>query len=78
MEEEQISAMYSSWRNSKKNINIIVSKLPNENGWIGQCDSEFGFVKYGDTHAQVVDRMRTELSKRGFEVGNLPEVFGII
>ena len=77
MQEEQREAMYNAWRNNKKNIDISVTKLPNENGWIGQCKSEFGFVKYGDTNIQVVDRMRTELAKRGCEVGNLPEVMGI-
>jgi len=77
MQEEQRGAMYNAWRNSKKNIDIDVKELETKDGWIGTCRSEFGFVKYGDTHIQVVDRMRTELAKRGCEVGNLPEVMGI-
>lgn len=76
-EEEQREAMYNAWRNSKKIVEIDVKKLCKNKGWVGTCKTEFGFVKYGDTRIQVIDRMRMELYKRGYEVGNLPEVMGI-
>ena len=77
MKEEQRKSMYNAWRGKKNNIEIDVKELETKDGWIGTCRTEFGFVKYGDTHIQVVDRMRIELAKLGCEVGNLPEVMGI-
>lgn len=70
---------YNGWRNSRKLIDIEVNELiSDDNGsWIGKCIDTYGFVKYGDTKIQVIDRMRTELHRRGYDVGNLPEVMGI-
>lgn len=68
---------YNGWRDSKKFIDIEVNELIPDGGWIGKCKDKLGFVKYGDTKLQVIDRMRTQLSKLGYEVGNLPEVMGI-
>lgn len=77
MDEDQRSSIFNTWRKSKKLVNIDVKKMPNECDWIGSCRTNFGFVKYGESHIQTVNMMITELSKRGCEVGNLPDVIGI-
>jgi hypothetical protein len=77
MSEDIRETHYNAWRNNKKFVDISVTELDTKDGWVGQCKGTFGFVRYGDTHSVVVSMMRTELTKRGYEVGNLPEVMGI-
>jgi len=62
---------------SKETIDIKITKLDSEDGWIGQCKMKFVFVRYGDNHAETLDRMIAALSKRGYKVGNLKEVMEI-
>ena len=68
---------YDAWKRSKNNMDITVKELSTKDGWIGQCKDRFGFVRYGNTHIEVVSAMITALDIRGYEVGNIPEVMGI-
>ena len=77
MTEDIRETHYNAWRKGKEFIDIEVNELDTKDGWIGKCKSKYGFVIYRDTKQQTVYAMQTELAKRGCEVGNLPEVFGI-
>ena len=77
MAEDIRQTHYNGWRASKNFIDIEVSKIENEDGWIGKCKSKYGFVVYRDTKQKVISEMRTKLAIRGCEVGNLPEIYGI-
>ncbi len=68
---------YDAWKSNKKFIDIEVKELEDKSGWIGTCKTELGIVIYRDTKQQTIYAMVGALSAKGYEVGNLPEIYGI-
>ena len=78
MEKEDIrQTYYDGWAKDKKFIDIEVSELEDKSGWIGQCKSVFGFVVYRDTRQQTIYAMTLEVNRRGYEIGNLTEIYNL-
>lgn len=78
MSEDIRQIHYDAWAKGKKFMPIEVKQTDDGQSWMGTCKRKFGFVVYRDTKQQVIYAMATELHKRGYEIGNLPEVTGVV
>lgn len=72
---------YDAWAKTKKWIDIEVSELEDGTGWIGKArpknTGDPACIVYRDTRQQTIYALVGKLTEKGFEVGNLPEIYGL-
>jgi len=80
-EEDIRQVHYDAWKKTKKWIDIEVLELKDGSGWIGKAKpKEVGdpaCIVYRDTKQQTIYAIVSKLNGKGFEVGNLPEIYGL-
>lgn len=76
--------MYNGWARGKKWVEVKVEKLKKgieaEYKWVASCEigeQNFAHYEFGDSKAQVIQRMELWLMSKGYEISNLAELFVI-
>ena len=69
---------YEAWRRNKKFVDIDIIESTNEPGvWTGACRDIFDITVTRESRQTAISSMIFELSKVGYEVGNLSELYGL-
>jgi len=73
MNEDQRSAHYNAWANSRKWTTIEVIYSSDKRKWVATC-KELGVVLERGSKAQAIYAIHSDLAYKGYEISNLLEV----
>lgn len=79
MEDSQRQSMYDGWARKQKFVNILVEPHGDQfRAVVKRTDESQPAIEiYRDTRQQAIYSICGAIGNAGFEVGNLPEIYGI-